>query len=230
MARENHTIAAERPRNRPKTIAFCCCLVLAVFFAGPLRADYAITGFDGKVTTVKSYWIEGQKLFFPDGEGSSLDVYTVKSVTGVNQTVEQAKQHDEAMQAFRNQVSEFLKKEKAIADAQTAHLDKIIRLAAEKKIESLGRKEKKAFRNDLKTLEQSIEELMNEWKQAKLPDFSLLLLRDTKVLQLVSLDASIEKSIKYIESADPTNREYAKAHMFQYGSFAESVKAAEPWK
>lgn len=204
-------------------------LVLAVFSAGPLWADYTVTYFSGKVIYTKAYWIEGSELFLSEGV-TPVDVYEIESITARNMSPDEVKGHTAVMNAFCSEAAQFLKREKVIADMQAANVAFISEKAAGPGIKNLTRKEKKAFISDLKALEGSLVELINAWKQSRIPDFSLLLVRDIKLLQLSSLEASIEKTVKYAGSQDPTYREYAKAHMAQYSSFEESFKERLPGK
>lgn len=197
-------------------------LVPAIFSVAPLWADFTLTSYTGKVISTKAYWIEGNELFL--SEGTTVDVYGIESIAPQQLSPEEVEAHAAVMNVFFAEVDRFLEREKVIADMQAAHVAGISGKEAGTEMKSLTRKEKKAFTSDLKTLERSLVELMSAWKKTRLPDFSLLIGRDIKLLQLSSLEASIEKTIKYVESDDPTYREYAKAHMAQYSSFEESFR------
>lgn len=184
-----------------------------------------ITGNDKKVTKTKHYWIQEDKL--STAEGAAIDVYSVKSVDAENLSQEEVKEHDELMEKTRRLIEGLLSKEKSIMDAQSANVAKIARPGAEKALDS---RDRKTFIADLRKLEDSLDELREMWKKMTLPDFSLLYMRNIKILQLMSLETSIEHTIRYAETGDPTYREYAKVQMDQVRSFDESFKTALPWK
>jgi hypothetical protein len=226
MARRNHTNTRKRTRHHLAAVAVCCGILLTVLCVSSLRADYVITGNDGKVTRAGSYWIQGDKLFLQNGTGT-INVYGIKSVAGENLSEDEIKKNDELMSKMRKDVDGLLSREKVIMDAQSADISKIIESASANTLDS-GKK--KAFMADLKENRGSLDQLKDTWKKVKLPDFSLVLVRDIKILQLLSLETSIDQTAKFVKTGDPTFREQAKAQLGMAKSFDEHFKAALPWK
>ncbi len=212
-----------------RAAAFISGLVLAVFSAMPSWADYAITGFSGKTVYTKAYWIQGNTIFLSEGP-ETFNVYEVESITPQNLSREEAEARAAVMNVFAGRVDRFLETEKAIADAQAAYAAGLSGKEAGLDVQGMDRKEKKAFTSGLEALGRSLDELKSSWEQTMIPDFPLLLMRDIKLLQLSSLEASIEMTVRYAETEDPTYREYAKAFMAQYGSFEESFRQRLPGK
>lgn len=228
MAGKDRSIARQRAgHNLAAIITFG--LFLSLVPAGPLRADYVITGNDGKVARAGSYFIQGDTLHVYEGT-SSFNVYDITSVTAERLTPDEVKRYDTALKEFRKPVNDLLAREETVADAYGVLLEKLIDPPAGKKAGDLPSKEKKAIRKSLEGLKGDTARLMEAWRQIMLPDFSLLLMRDIKKLELLSLESSIEQSLKYVGTGDPTCREYAKAYMSQALSFEKSFRENLPWK
>lgn len=197
--------------------------------AGPLKADYVITEINGTVTRAESYLIRGDTLKVLD-DSAELNVYNVRSVTPENLPPDEVKRFDRAMDELRGQVAGLLAREGKVAQAHDALLTKITGPQAGKAVEGLTPGEKKATEKTLEGLAEDTRDLMESWRLITLPSFSLLLMRDIKKLELLSLKSSIEQLLAYVETGDPTHREYAGAHMSQAESFEKRFRETLPWQ
>jgi len=189
-----------------------------------VRADYVITGNDGKVTRASDYWIQGDRMFLRDG-ADSINVYGVKSVDEESPSRDALEQKDELMQAMQKEMDELLVREKALMDAQSAAITGVTDPSSSHAFDSRA---KKAFLADLEGSKGRLDEIWDAWRRMKLPHFSLLRMRDIKMLQLMSLKTSIEQTAKFVKTGDPTYRESAKIQLGMAGSFEERFRAYLP--
>jgi hypothetical protein len=209
-------------------VIFSIGLLLACLPALPLRADYLVTFLDGKTVRTPSYWIQGKKLHLA-GVRETVNVYDVKSVESENLTPDEIKAHDTSLDGFRSQVLKLLETETDLAVAQADALQKISQFPVGRK-NAIPGGEKKALRAALTDQEGKVAALLNDWRNLKLPDFSLVKMRDIKELMLLSLDASLEQAIRFVDKDDPTHFAYARANLGQYASFEDTFRDALPWE
>lgn len=205
-----------------------CCLILNIFPASASRADYLLTGPSGETIGTSSYWIQGSLLYFAE-DREPLNVYEVRSVRADDLTEEQVERREQAMQEFRAQVLALLEQEDVIFQA---HADQLAEISGggEPIDELLDPDRRKALKREFRSRDKALEDLKSAWNELRLPEYSLLLMRDIKMLQIVSLEASAEQALNYVKSGDPTNREYAREHLRQAESFQESFLDALPWE
>ncbi|HNY63964.1 MAG TPA: hypothetical protein PKM41_00915 [Deltaproteobacteria bacterium] len=199
-------------------------LLLAVLPAAPLRADYLVTGIDGRTFRADSYWVQGGKMHFPEGQ-PPVNVYDVRSVTPENLSPEKERAREAAMDAFFRQVSELEETEKALAAGQAETLKKISVYPVGKR-EAIDPEAKQGLEDVLEVEEEKAAGLMSAWREMKLPDFGLLRARDVKTLQLLSLESSISQAYRYVRTGDPSYYEYAEAHLIQYIAFMDTFTEA----
>ncbi|HQG32840.1 MAG TPA: hypothetical protein PLA83_12995 [Deltaproteobacteria bacterium] len=223
MAGQNHSSTSWGAWHNLKAVAVCCGILIVVLCASPRqsRADYVITGNDGTVTRASGYWIQGDRMFL-QGASEPVSVYGIKSVTEENPTEDAVKRKDELMQEMRRDMDELLVREKAIMDVQSAA---IARIAGPNPSQAFDSRTRKAFLADLEGSKERLDQLKDAWRTMKLPDFSLLRMRDIKMLQLMSLKTSIEQTAKYVKTGDPTYSESARVQLGMAESFERRFEA-----
>jgi hypothetical protein len=209
-------------------VIFSLGFLVAFLVAVPLRADYLINRLDGKTIKTQDYWIQGKKVYFDQGR-ETTDVYEVKYIIGQDLTKEEVLAHGAAMDALHKQVLQLLSVETDLAVIQGDTLKKISEFPVGKK-NAMSKGEKKAFRAGLKAQKEKVVALLGDWRDMKLPEMSLIKMRDIKSLQLLSLEASLDQALKYVDKNDPTYFEYAKANLAQYATFESNFREALPWK
>lgn len=206
---------------------FSLGLLLAVLSASPLRAGYLVTLIDGTTVNVAAYWVQGGRLYHSDGL-ADLDAYRVRSVAAENLTGQEIKEHEAAMAAFRSQVSLLLEREGKLVSAQEGMLKKLSEYPAGKR-NAVPKKEKKALKAAIGAEADRARALLEDWKALKLPDFSLIRMRDVKTVQLLSLEASLDQARRFASGGDPSPLAYARANLDQYASFHAAFRDALPW-
>jgi len=207
-------------------VIFSLGLLLAVLSASPLRAGYLVTLIDGTTVEVPAYWVQGGRLYHSEGL-ADLDAYRVRSVKAENLTEQDVKAHEAAMEAFRSQVSLLLEREGELVSVQVGMLKKLSEFPAGRK-NAVPRKEKKALQAAIGAETDRAKALLEDWKALKLPDFSLIRLRDVKVVQLLSLEASLDQARRFVSGGDPSPLAYARANLDQYASFDAALRDALP--
>ncbi len=225
MAGQGNTIPFRGARHTIAAVALCC-LILNIFPAAAAWADYLVTGPSGETIGTRNYWIQGSLLSFAE-DREPLNVYEVRSVRDEELTEEQMERRERAMQEFRAQVLSFLKQEEAIL---RVHADQLAEISEGSGTidELLDPDRRKMLKREFQSRDKALEDLKSSWRELRLPEYSLLLTRDIKILQLVSLEASAEQALNYAESGDPTNLEYAREHLRQAEAFQESFREALP--
>lgn len=227
MAGQSRTIPGHGARHTTAAVVFCC-LILTIFPAAALRADYLVTGPAGETISTRSYLIRGGMLYFAE-DREPMNAYQVRSVREEDLSEDQIGQREEALRELRCQVGVLMERENAILKEQTGLLAEISEREARTDT-GLESKERKSFQPGLESRRRGVRDLKVAWRELELPEYSLLLMRDIKMLQLMALEASVDHALKYTESGDPTNREYAWEHLRQTISFQESFREALPWK
>jgi hypothetical protein len=203
-------------------------LILAVLSAAPLRADYLITDADGRSVRTRSYWIQDRKLHLAEGQ-ETLDAYSIRSITAEKLTPDEVEAHDAAVDAFRSLTADLLSREKELVGIQDDTLKKISGFQVGRK-NAISKKEKKSLSKGLAAQKEKVEILLADWRKARLPDYSLIRMRDIKELQLIALNASLGQAHRYVLKGDPSSFAYARANMEQYASFDDTFREATPWK
>jgi len=179
-----------------------------------------ITGNDGTVARTADYWIQGDKLFLGDS-AHSLDVYGIKTVTGENLPQDTLEKKDELVQETRKDMDDLLNREQEIMNAQSSVITRITEPASGTVFDS---KSRKSFLAEVEGNKGKLDALTGAWRRLRLPEFSLLRMRDVKMLQLMSLKTSMEQTVKFVKTGDPTYRESARVQMGMARSFDESFK------
>lgn len=226
MAGQGHTNPFLGARHTVAAVALCC-LILNIFPAAAAWADYLITGPSGETIGTSGYWIQGSLLYSDEGR-EPLNAYEVPSVRADDLTEEQVELRNRAMQEFRAQVLALLEQDEAILRVHTDQLKEMSR-DGEPVDEVLDPDRRKELKREFRSRDKALEDLKATWNELRLPDYSLLMMRDIKILQIVSLEASVEQALNYVESGDPTNLAYAREHLRQAKSFQESFLEALPW-
>lgn len=224
MAGQGHTIPFRGARHTIAAVALCC-LILNIFPAAA-RADYLVIGPSGETVRTRNYWIQDGLLYYAE-DREPLNVYEVRSVRAEDLTEEQAWRREQAMQDFRARVLALLGQEEAILRDHAGQLAELSG-SGEPIDELLTPDRRKILKRELQSRDKALENLKSAWSELTLPEYSLLLARDIKTLQLVSLEASAEQALNYVKSGDPTNLEYAREHLKQAESFQESFREALP--
>ena len=227
MAGQGHTIPFRGARHTIAAVALCC-LILNIFPAAAAWADYLVTLHGGETVRTSGYRIRGDMLFFAE-DRDPVNAYEVLSVREEDLSKEQAREREEALQEVRRLVSGLLGREEAVLRDQADLMAEITERETATGT-ALEPKERKALRPVLASRRQAVAGLKAAWRDLELPDHALLLTRDIKMLQLMSLEASVEHAMRYANSADPTSREYAWEHLRQVFSFQESFRDALPWE
>ncbi len=225
MAGQGHTIPFLGARHTVAAVVFVC-LILNIFPASAAQADYLVTGPSGETIGTSSYWIQGSLLYLTGGR-EPLNVYEVCSVRADLLSEEQMERHDQAMEEFRAQVLALLDQEEVMF---RVHADQLAEMSGDGEPidELLDPDRRKRLKRELRSRDKAMENLKIAWNELRLPEYSLLLMRDIKILQIVSLEASVEQALNYVESGDPTNLAYAREHLRQAKSFQESFLEALP--
>lgn len=227
MAGQDHTIPWHGARHTIAAVAFGC-LILNILSAAPAWAGYLVDLPDGQTVSTSGYWIQGDMLYFAE-DRDPVNVYEVQSVRQDVLTEAEMRDREEAMEEVRSLVAGLLGREEAALKGQADLMAGI----TERETTTgtvLDPKERKSLLSGLMSRARAVEDLRAAWSRLRLPDYSLLLARDIKMLQLMSLDASVEQALAYAESGDPTNREYAWEHLRQAVAFQESFREALPWE
>lgn len=207
---------------------FAAGLIMALLTAAPLRADYVVTRYDGTTVTAPSYWIQNDKLYLSNST-EPMSAYAVKDIAAQNLTPAEIKDRDDAMEVLHAQALELLSKETDLALAQAQALSRIAGYPVGRK-NAIPRKDRKALKAELAARKGKVSSLLADWKNLRLPDLSLVKMRDIKVLQLYCLHASMEQAIRFVDKNDPSNFEHSKADLGQYAAFDETFREAFPWK
>ncbi len=230
MAGKDRTEAHRGARHIIKAVAFLLAFIPVALSGSLLHAGYVITGIDGTVTRTQSYYIENNLLHVFEGP-EPLNVYRIRTVDAEDLSEDVRREKNASMQIFRNLVDDIQGAEKGITDAQTEILKEIEDLGVVGRTgKHIDSTRKKAFRKELASLKNRTALITKTLRQARLPDFSLLKARDIKLLQVLSLEASIDQTLRYLKNEDPTSIAYAEAQLRQAASFNESFQAALPWK
>jgi len=220
MARINHQIITKRFRNKPAAVVACLFLLLLVLSPGPARADYLISTSNGEIVT-QSYWILGDLVYlyegFPPMEFSKVNSIKEGSFTDLEKGMNR-----DALKRFFHYSSWLVTKDEKIMLSQGENLKAmgtIDELRALKKTRSEIKKAVKALSARLDDLERQASTLKDYWRGARIPEKTLVIARDVKYLQLLSLRSSIRQCRRYLKTWDPTCREYALEYYRQVAQF-----------
>ena len=223
MAGFNYRITTKGSRDKSPTVAVCFFLSLLVLFPGSASSDYRIVTREHQIST-SSYWVQGEKLYLHEG-GELPDLTEITSITEESCTPLDAQMDVDALKRFYCHISwlqgiedEIFRKQ----DNNLKALQTIDTLGASDTSSSKIKKAVKAFCGDLDDLEREVSRVKHYWDQMRMPQLSLVLARDIKSLQLMSLQSCIEHMRRYVKTWDPTYREYAKEYARQAMSFDQS--------
>lgn len=223
MAGLNHRITTKGSRDKSKAVALCFFVSLLVLFPGSASSDYRISTLKGEVNT-SSYWIQGDNLYLYEGGGPLL-LSDVTSITEESYTPLDARMNIDALRRFAHYLSWLQEMEDGILKRQDDNLTALHTIDALRdsgKSSSELNKAVKAFCVELDDLGREVSVVKQYWDQMRIPRRSLVLARDVKYVQLLSLESSIFHMQRYIRTWDPANREYAEEYARQARSFKQS--------
>ena len=223
MAGFNHRITTKGSRDKSPTVALCFVLLLLVFFPGSASSDYRISTAEHEISTI-SYWVQGDRLYLYEG-GEPLDLSAVTSITQESTTSLDAQMNVDALRRFHHYISWLQVMEDDILKRQDNNLDTLQAIDALRASGGNSSKIKKAIKTlcmELDDLEHEVSVVKNYWDKMRIPEQSLVLARDIKSLQLLSLESSIQHRRRYIRTWDPTYREYSEEYARQARSFDQS--------
>ena len=81
---------------------------------------------------------------------------------------------------------------------------------------------KKKYSDEINHLIQQVTFIHKAYSDIHTPDRSLIQLSETKILQMITWTQSLQERQRYINTADPTYRDYSQEHMKQVGDFQVS--------
>jgi len=224
MAGFNYTIITEGSWDKSPRVALCFLVFLTtVLFPGSAFSDYRIFTRDHQIST-SSYWIEGNKLYLYEG-GKPLKLSEVTSISEESLTPLDAQMNFDATKRFTHYLWWLQEIEDGILKRQGINLEELQALddlRASHSTSSLElKKTVKAFCAELDDIEREVSVLKHYWDQMRIPKRSLVLARDIKALQLLSLESSLQHRRRYIRTWDPTYLEYTREYDRQAISFEQ---------
>jgi len=229
MAGFNYTIITKGSWDKSPRVVLCFLVFLTtVLFPGSAFSDYRIFTRDHQIST-SSYCIEGNKLYLHEG-GEPLELSEVTSISEESLTPLDAQMNFDATKRFTHYLWWLQEIEDGILKRQGDNLDTlqtIDDLRASHSTSSLElKKTVKAFCAELDDLELEVSVLKHYWDQMRIPQRSLVLARDIKSLQLLSLESSLQHRRRYIRTWDPTYLEYTREYDRQAISFEQGFYEA----
>ncbi|MCU0577041.1 MAG: hypothetical protein MUD15_09490 [Desulfobacterota bacterium] len=210
---------------------FLTAVLLIVLLALPLqsRADYLIT--HGQ-TTIRTgcYWIQQSKVYLCEG-GEPLALSGVSSIEAGTMTPLDNDMHRDTLRRFFGNLAWILDREEEIVESDKALADGLREVEA--LLQQPGKKKelkalKKRLLGDIETLRQSVVGLERSWKAIRIPQRSLVQVSEIKSLQFLTWLQSLEEWEIFLETDDPTFREYAMEHGRQTAQFRELLALRSP--
>ena len=222
MARQDNTITPGRFRNNLEAV-ISAILLLAFLTPAGAFAGYRITSKDKTIET-SCYWIEKSRVHLCEG-GEPLVLSAVSAITPGQFTPLEAEMHKDAMRRFWTCVSWLLDREADLMDRDKASQDTLKEIDD---VKSLPQKSqdlkalKKKGAEEIRILVQGVTSLSRSWSALRVLDRSHVRLSEIKNLQMISWDQALEERLIYLQTSDPTYREYTLEHMRQAVDFQES--------
>lgn len=223
MAGFNHRITTKGSWGKSQAVAVCLVLSLLVCFPGSLCADCLISTSKGDVHT-KCYWIQSDRLYLFEG-GEPLDLSDVVSITEAPDSPAQEQMDRDALRRFRQNVVWLEMLEYEIFSRQSESLQRMEDIEALHAAGMNGPEVNKAVKelsSELDNLARRIEVLRGYWERMLIPSRSLVLSRDIKFVQLLSVSSTVFHMQRYLKTWDPTYREYALEYAKQARTFEKS--------
>jgi len=208
---------------KPAAIAALICLAAILICPRDIFAGYTITTSSGRVVHTESYWISKNLLFVGD-DREPLRLYSITAIEEDHTSDEERSAHEEEMNGFFGEIDAFLERERGFIEKHEVNQKIIEGLTGLLPQGPASRKEIRGYKKDMKRLIRESRELRDDWDDMILPDRSLVILREIKSLQLMSIGLAIEEKVRFIKTWDPTHREYAIEHCRQARSFDEAFK------
>lgn len=231
MAKGDIGYLERKTRDIPKADITVIVLIVVAFgvlvLPGTAFSEYIITTEHGKVSA-QTYWILRDRLYLKDkGNLTSVPLREMKSIEGGASSDLERDLHKEALSRFSVQLKDLMDTEillLKIDSKNTELLGHIRELKASGRRSSEFKKVKKRAGKQLDFVEKEVMILKQSWEDITLPDKSLVILRDIKVLRLSSLVLHIRDSKRFIKSGDPTDMDYSIEHLRQSSIFEERFK------
>ena len=199
--------------------------VLFIFLLLPTssRAEFRIT-FKDKTVETACYWIEKSKVHLCEG-GEPLALSDVSAITEGQFSSLENEMHQDAIRRFWTYISWLLDNETDLITEDRAVMEglkKIDELRASTGKKKELRSLKKKYSDEIKHLIQQVTFIHKAFSDMHTPDRSLIQLSETKILQMITWTQSLQERQRYINTADPTYRDYSQEHMKQVGDFQVS--------
>jgi len=210
MAGIDHSIITQGPGYKSAAVAAVLFLLLLVFLPGAARCDYRITAADREVLT-RAYWVAGDKVYLFE-DTAPIELTEVSSIQKESLSPLEIELYQDALSRFFVYSSWLATKEDEMRFSQGEILEAmkaIDELRAQRHERSEIKKAVGVLSERLETLEEQVSLLKELWSRARIPEHELVMARDIKYLQLLSLRSSIRQCRRYLETRDPTCREYA---------------------
>jgi hypothetical protein len=218
--RTGEIFSPDRMYRRVATLA-----VLFIFLLLPTssRAEYRIT-FKDKTVETACYWIEKSKVHLCEG-GEPLALSEVSAITEGKFSSLEKEMHQDAIRRFWTYMSWLLDNETDLITEDSAvmkGLKEIDELRASTGKKKELRSLKKKYSDEINRLIQQVTFIHKAYSDIHTPDRSLIQLSETKILQMITWTQSLQERQRYINTADPTYRDYSQEHMKQVGDFQVS--------
>jgi hypothetical protein len=139
--------------------------------------------------------------------------------------------HRDTLRRFFGNLAWILDREEEIVESDKALADGLREVEA--LLQQPGKKKelkalKKRLLGDIETLRQSVVGLERSWKAIRIPQRSLVQVSEIKSLQFLTWLQSLEEWEIFLETYDPTFREYAMEHGRQTAQFRELLALRSP--
>jgi len=211
------------PDRMSRRITTLAVLFIFLLLPASSRAEYRIT-FKGKTVETACYWIEKSKIHLCEG-GEPLALSDVSAITEGQFYSLGKEMHQDARRRFWTYMSWLLDNETDLTTEDRAVMEGLkeideLRASTGKKKEL--RSLKKKYSDEIDRLIQQVAFIHKAFSGIHTPDRSLVQLSETKILQMITWTQSLQERQVYINTADPTYREYSQEHMKQVGAFQVS--------
>jgi len=197
-------------------------LLMAVLLALPLaaHAEYLITH-GGTTDTAPCYWIERSMLYLCDGTGP-IPLSKISAIDAGTMTDLEAGLHRDTIHRFFANLSMLAEREGEIVEQDRA-LAGAIGEVEELRKQPGKKKELKALRKRLKAdvdeVQRRVILLKHAWESVRIPERDLVVLAEIKALQFLTWLQALQEREVFLETLDPSFREYALEHDRQAGEF-----------
>ncbi|MBN1636449.1 MAG: hypothetical protein JW920_08040 [Deltaproteobacteria bacterium] len=220
MAEYHFARTGKETRHFAEKLAALVGLFLFLVVPQFAQAKYIIATTDGEFTA-ECYWIQQGSVHFCEGY-KAIALKDLKSIEVREESELSSQMHREAITRFRRYTiwlhtkdCEVLKAENELAEL----MQYIARLIDSGKISPRFKDAKHVSATQLELLEQRVKALQQAWADLRVPDKSLLILRETKRLEHSALNLSIGEAKRFLKTGDPTHYAYFREHARQAGDF-----------